>query len=762
MWKKLFACLVALIVMGSVGYAYFNFQMDAASNYQAGGEIYGRLGDTFIKGDRILTGIVNPNNGNYMVWQILKKESYTDYGCGTTDTVCNNKVISGYITLASESIGKSAYGLTQNDYYYNGLVWGNYRVSKVFQDYLIPFSGSINARNRKIVTYRNLTSFHPNLWFRTCPATVDDPMFQDNAYLIYVGNVEGVLDGGGAISSADLMFDSAYWSNEVANDGGWSQFDASFFTTGGSIGNQLGGGPYNTAIDPDFKLDIRPALTMKLSDVVFAASLGKQGGMAHVKLREATGYSDIRSLEGDPMKVRILNTNMSANLNGIKGKDGSYINQIGEGQKVKLSVTANSGSDEEGNPYTISAVILDHAGNFINYMPLNVTANGESEYEFDVTGLSVGDYQLAVVNEAYSESDYSPADCSKLSSQLTFEIVPAPKIKYQAVYEGSPTTPNTHEYHVNVDVGDTIGKFTVQDGARPIQLSLICDDETDAEHANDYLQFELSKNVLSDNSEVFVKVKSGLHQGVYYFKIKAEDNFGICGYYRVQVTVNKTKLSIQFQQPQQTKKSIAEASTSWNETATANTSDGVKITYSISGGDIYLIDLDPDTGKITYKGAGGYGMVKIKATADDDPNSGNDNYEEAFTEKEVVIYREVDGIVTPHANSSNANVPTFQANDANVKTGGTIGTIKGTQGTPDTIGGNTTTYSYAMKSGENGSFFTVNANSGEIKTSANLAVGTYTFTITVSDKWSSKDIPVTVNVGMAPAEVLNFYENSTS
>ncbi|MCI8541642.1 MAG: hypothetical protein HFE67_09075, partial [Erysipelotrichaceae bacterium] len=76
--------------------------------------------------------------------------------------------------------------------------------------------------------------------------------------------------------------------------------------------------------------------------------------------------------------------------------------------------------------------------------------------------------------------------------------------------------------------------------------------------------------------------------------------------------------------------------------------------------------------------------------------------------------------------------------------------------------GTTTTYSYAIKSGGNGSFFTVNTSSGEIKTNANLAVGSYTFTITVSDKWSSKDIPVTVNVGMAAAEVLNFYENSTS
>ncbi len=43
-----------------------------------------------------------------------------------------------------------------------------------------------------------------------------------------------------------------------------------------------------------------------------------------------------------------------------------------------------------------------------------------------------------------------------------------------------------------------------------------------------------------------------------------------------------------------------------------------------------------------------------------------------------------------------------------------------------------------------------------------MAVGSYTITVTVSDKWSTKEIPVTINVGMAAAEDLKFYENSSS
>ena len=62
----------------------------------------------------------------------------------------------------------------------------------------------------------------------------------------------------------------------------------------------------------------------------------------------------------------------------------------------------------------------------------------------------------------------------------------------------------------------------------------------------------------------------------------------------------------------------------------------------------------------------------------------------------IVIYREVDGVITPDPASSDTTIPTFSASDTNIKTGGTIGKIQGTLGTPDTIGGSTTTYSYTI------------------------------------------------------------------
>ena len=57
--------------------------------------------------------------------------------------------------------------------------------------------------------------------------------------------------------------------------------------------------------------------------------------------------------------------------------------------------------------------------------------------------------------------------------------------------------------------------------------------------------------------------------------------------------------------------------------------------------------------------------------------------------------------------------------------------------------------------------FSVNASTGEIKSNADLSTGVYNITVTITDKWNPKpkDIPVTINVGVAAAEELKFYSD---
>ncbi len=327
--------------------------------------------------------------------------------------------------------------------------------------------------------------------------------------------------------------------------------------------------------------------------------------------------------------------------------------------------------------------------------------------------------------------------------------------------------------------GFSMASITINQGEGPFRFYLYDTDSSGNGNAqNPSAYFSLNYNQSTHTADL--SFLNQLPVGNYYFKVKLVDESTNEQLYLeptdftkdslrtkesgvLHVQIKKVVTTIAFDDPNTTKKSIQGAGTAWNETATAipNNSD-VAVKYSITGGDVSLIDIDEDTGAITYKGGGAYGKVKIRATVDDASSTGVDYYDTAFAEKEIVIYREVDGNVTPHANSSDTTVPTFTASDTNIKTGGVIGTVHGTLGTPDTIGGSTTTYSYAIKSGANSSFFNVNPNSGVITTNVNLAVGSYSFVVTVSDHWSSKDVTVTVNVGMSAAENLKFYENSSS
>lgn len=199
---------------------------------------------------------------------------------------------------------------------------------------------------------------------------------------------------------------------------------------------------------------------------------------------------------------------------------------------------------------------------------------------------------------------------------------------------------------------------------------------------NSYQNFEidgLDANNASSAASLNVKIKvggpniyeGGLKVGEYKFCISAQDSnenpdvpntsdqTKVC----TSLTVEKPKLTIAFDDKNTTKKTVTEAATNWNETATVTptpTPKDVKVTYTKVGGDIGLIDINPDTGEITYTGNVTFGKVKIRATADDDPLTGNDNYDAVYAEKEIIIAQELDGEVEPHANSTDKTIPTFK------------------------------------------------------------------------------------------------------
>ncbi len=709
MWKKLCILAITLIGLFSGVYVYNNFSMKASGGYSAGGNVTGRVNIAPIgisgpniglqKGDKIYIGVDNPKDNTPLGWQLVNYMSGYDYykttaGSGTYNFV-QDTPISGWYSLSTTDVGKD-----------------HSLASWTYPDWITPvnatrMAGVLDILNRSLVanplvTYRNLTIARNGLLTNTVYSTevrlgvnIRDTYNGKIAYLV------GFEEKGSLAHENDFKFHSDYHSGDTQSGHGVSG------NCEGVIAAASGGFTWYP-ITTD--LLIRPSITLDVSSVVFAISMGNRSGFADITEPSLGNYTSLYTATStyDEMKVRLYNGSLTAQFHQIQNKKGNSITKAAKDAKVNLSLSANPGNDGKGGIYTVSVMVFSDTGEFLYYMPLE-DAKGNALYELDLQGLPIGKYKIAVVNEAYNENSTAPADSGYISSLLPLEIVSPLSL--------SITSQTGLEYDKNVNNGDTIATYTTKDGVSPITVSVVSDTSVNG-HANDYQLFSIS------NGNVVVNDPNGLDAGDYYFKLNAIDDngdpVGGVNSNTIHIVVAKTNTTIAFNNPSTTKKSIAAAATAWNETATATPSTGTKITYSITGGDVSLISINPDTGAITYTGSNAFGKVKIRSTVDDDPTTGNDNYNSAFVEKEIVIYREVDGSVTPHANSSDTTIPTFTASDSNVRTGGIIGTIHGTLGTPDTIGGTTTTFSYAIKPGGDGGMFQVNSGTGVIKSNANL------------------------------------------
>lgn len=486
------------------------------------------------------------------------------------------------------------------------------------------------------------------------------------------------------------------------------------------------------------------------------------------------GLTAVSSSINTTLKLRVKDSTLNIHI------DSKEV-EVMQGGKLKIPYTTTS----TGSNQHVTALFFKADGSIAYYQDLG-SISASDTVSIDTSELAVNDvYQVYLANEIVTE-DRQPTKAALSNQSYQVTITEPVSISYQNQYDASTITPNTYTYLNNVLAGQTIGVLSYNQGALPYTITLQADTSY-PEHAQDYKNFKLgglnSSNQTSGTTPTPLSLiidstgpdisssSNSLQAGEYHFCISAKDvnqepvtttgTSLVCP----TIIVTQADTSISFDTATVSKKSMQEAQTNWIEPLTYTPqNDEVKVTYSISGGDIGLIHINSDTGEISYQGGNAYGKVKIKAEIDD-ASSDKKNYIVSSTEKEIVIYRPVDGSFTPDAASSNPAIPTFTASDVNVKTGGVIGKIVGSLGTPDTIGaGNTkTTYSYGHDTSyENGSFFEVNQNTGEVKTKVNLSTGSYTIKVKVSDTWSTKEFDVTIDVGMAQAEDLKFYESSTS
>ena len=95
MWKKLLIAFIALMGTFTVGYAYFNMNMDAASKtYQAGGQVSGKVNlnpngvssSLWSKGDKFILGIKDSSNNN-MTWMLVYNSVNKTWMCVAVNAI---------------------------------------------------------------------------------------------------------------------------------------------------------------------------------------------------------------------------------------------------------------------------------------------------------------------------------------------------------------------------------------------------------------------------------------------------------------------------------------------------------------------------------------------------------------------------------------------------------------------------------------------------------------------------------------------------
>ena len=79
----------------------------------------------------------------------------------------------------------------------------------------------------------------------------------------------------------------------------------------------------------------------------------------------------------------------------------------------------------------MSVLLYDEAGTDIQYYKMmESTRSGTNDYTLDLTGIPVGKYQVAVINEEYDASSNLPVESSAISDLMPLEIVEPHKITY--------------------------------------------------------------------------------------------------------------------------------------------------------------------------------------------------------------------------------------------------------------------------------------------------------------------------------------------
>ena len=108
--------MALLLITSTSAYTFYSGRLNASNPYASGGSITGRINKSpanlivqnehMRKGDRILMGVTNPYTNDPLSWQLIRKQTYNDYGCSTPSVSCNNSnTINAWLSLTNNPVG---------------------------------------------------------------------------------------------------------------------------------------------------------------------------------------------------------------------------------------------------------------------------------------------------------------------------------------------------------------------------------------------------------------------------------------------------------------------------------------------------------------------------------------------------------------------------------------------------------------------------------------------------------------------------------
>ena len=483
-----------LLLTGCFVYSYYNDKMNAnAVTYGSGGSGTARIHQApagisgsrvgLQKGDKLLV------KDGLAMQLIYRDTNYTDYISG--DVTADPKEVSGLLaneqvsTTTQPQLGspKSAW-LSLSTSPLATILPADLSAYRVLYSYdttpiCAPYGDSmiaevISTLNNSFVSERGYTLLS-DVDLSIPRSVVDqgknisaEPYMSDKLFLKYNGEKGKKfftlyqLNGtkwGNVVTAKDLTFSTSYWTTRAFNQT-WNAYTAS-----GNISNDNAATKSNA---------VRPAAYINTDEIVFAIT-PTSGSGAFTTINEQaplTAYSSLWSATANwgEMKVRILNSSIKANLKKIQNEKGVELTKVAKDGSVDLLVDANAGTGKDGNPHTISVLVFQY-NTFKFYKPLAKTVSGANAYTLDTTGMPIGKYKIAVVNETYS-GDGIPAESSLISGLKDLEVVPPHEIQYTKTPQPGATK-GDYEYGKNVNSGDVIGKITLNPtGVTPITYEI--------------------------------------------------------------------------------------------------------------------------------------------------------------------------------------------------------------------------------------------------------------------------------------------------